>query len=203
MMRDMLLFLVITVRVAGAVDYVDCALSDIVTKIGACRSQYTLPSTNDSAAICSYYSSYSDCVPGVCCGDFPYVVLLADMKSMLVAKKIRCDIGCSDKVKGTESCESVATMNMVYDCKSAVRSAYTDTTCAYYARMASCIPSACCNSGRYAPVLAYDKAKLISLGLSDCKMVCGASLSLGARVLGSVPVVLCVALMAVLFIETK
>ena len=34
-------------------------------------------------------------------------------------------------------------------------------------------------------------------------MVCGASLSLGARVLGSMQAVMFVALMAVLFIETK
>jgi len=203
MMRNILLFLVMTVRVAGAVDYVDCTSSDIVTKINACRSKYILPSTNDSAAICGHYASYSTCVPGVCCSDFSYALALAEIKSTLVAKKIQCDTGCDDKVKGTESCESVATMNVIYDCKAAVRSAYMDTTCAYYVRMASCVPSACCNAGNYAPVLARDEAKLNSLALPNCNMVCGASLSLGARVMGSMQAVMFVALTAVLFIETK
>jgi hypothetical protein len=48
-----------------------------------------------------------------------------------------------------------------------------------------------------------DGEKLSNLGLPNCNMVCGASLSLGARVLGSMQAVMFVALTAVLFIETK
>jgi len=203
MMRNVLLFLVITVRVAGAVDYVDCTSSDIVTKINACRSKYILPSTNDSAAICGHYASYSTCVPGVCCGDFSYALALAEIKSTLVAKKIQCDTGCDDKVKNTESCGGVATMNLVYNCQAVVRGKYSDSTCAYYLQMAACIPLACCSGPAFAPDMARDGAKLSNLGISNCNMVCGASLSLGARVMGSMQAVMFVALTAVLFIETK
>ena len=192
---DMLVLLAITMRVVGAVDYVDCGSAEIVASINTCRNKYTLPTTNDSAAICTYYSSVSPCVPGACCGDDVYAQSLLKMRNTLTALKIRCDTGCSDSIDGTDSCDSVATNKLVSDCQS--KNVNTASSCAYYTHMASCVPTKCCNAVSYAIGLTFLQAKLDLMGIPDCKMVCAAPLSRGVRVLGNWPVVIFMAAMAV------
>ena len=203
MIRDMLVFFAITTRVVGAVNYVDCSSTEAVASINACRGRYNNSNTNDTAATCYYYSHVSLCVPGACCGDSVYAQALLNMRSMLKDRKISCDVGCSDRTRETDSCDSADANKMVTDCQSAVRSTNLDLSCSYYTRMASCVPPTCCNTVSYALGLAFFQAKLNSLALPNCNMVCGASLSMGARVLGGMQAVMLVALMAVLFIETK
>ena len=191
--------LALGVRCVVAVNYVDCSSSDPVAKIDACRSKYSSINATNPATACSYYSQVSACVPGVCCGDDAYARSLLDMKTVLRVMNVTCSVGCDSSVAGTDSCDSFATNKIVGDCFFAAGGAESETSCAYYTRVAACVPPTCCKAKSYALTLAFYEARLNKLGVANCKMVCGPKTGDGVRVPGNTLVGIVVAVLSTAF----